>query len=232
MIDTLLNQPLKEPKVVLFDMDGVLFDSMPLHAETWLRTAEHFGLEADLNEFYLFEGMKGYDTIEILYQRTHKSPPSKEVIEEIYRFKANRFKSLDSQTPLICGTHPLIEHLIGRGVKLGVVTGSTLDSALPRIEAYYPSFSRGYIVTADMVSQGKPHPEPYIKAAGLFEVAREEILVVENAPLGVRSARAAELFTVAVTTGPIPEYHLREEGANLIFPNMQALLVWWRCTFG
>ncbi len=50
-----------------------------------------------------------------------------------------------------------------------------------------------------------------------------EAIVVENAPLGVRAAVAAQIFTIAVNTGPLPESALLNEGANMLFPSMQAL---------
>ena len=82
------------------------------------------------------------------------------------------------------------------------------------------------------MEKGKPDPEPYLRGMSLTGHCAGETLVVENAPLGVRSAVAAGAFTVAVATGPIPEEILRHEGANLIFPNMRALLAWWRVTYG
>ena len=228
----LLSKPPKEPRVVLFDMDGVLVDSMPIHALTWHDTAIKYGLKAEREEFYNYEGMKGSDTIELLYRRTFGVDPDPGLVKEIYAYKSGLFASHKGEMPPIPGTRELMKELHQRGVAIGVVTGSTIHNALPRIERYYPEFvSDEHIVTADIAPRGKPFPDPYLMGVSLFGKPKEEVLVVENAPLGIRSARAAGLFTVAVMTGPVPEYTLRAEGANLIFRNMRGLLAWWRTAF-
>ena len=81
------------------------------------------------------------------------------------------------------------------------------------------------MVTAFDVRHGKPNPEPYLKGLQKADVCAGEAMVVENAPLGVKAAVAAGIFTAAVNTGPIPDEQLRKAGANLIFPDMDVLNV-------
>jgi beta-phosphoglucomutase-like phosphatase (HAD superfamily) len=83
------------------------------------------------------------------------------------------------------------------------------------------------MVTAFDVKHGKPAPEPYLKGMEKSGVHPWEAMVVENAPLGVRAAVAAQCFTIAVNTGPLPDEMLANEGANLIFPRMTALSDAW-----
>lgn len=231
-MDDLIPIPPKEPRAVLFDMDGVLVDSMPVHARTWYETAVKYGLRADKEEFYNYEGMKGSDTIELLYKRTFGKDPDPDLVQEIYDYKSALFASHKSEMLPIPGAREVMVELSRRGRAIGVVTGSTTQNVKPRIERYYSGFvSPEHIVTADIVTRGKPFPDPYIMGVSLIGVPKEEVLVVENAPLGIRSARGAGLFTVAVATGPIPLYTLRSEGANLIFYNHHALLAWWVSTF-
>ena len=213
-------------------MDGVLVDSMPIHALTWRQTALKYGLRAEKEEFYDFEGMKGADTIRILYERTFGNEPDPELVQEIYAYKSDLFATHKREMPPIPGAREVMVELNKRGIRIGVVTGSTMHNAAPRIERYYGDFvSLDNVVTADIVSKGKPMPDPYLKGVEKIGFPKEEVAVVENAPLGIRSAHSAGLFTFAVTTGPIPLYKLREEGANLIFGNMRGLLAWWRSTF-
>lgn len=225
--------PTHEPQVVLFDMDGVLFDTMPTHVRSWAETATHYGLTAKRDEFYLFEGMKGTQTIRELYIREKQEEPSPEFVDEVYRYKCTRFRAHGSCVAPIPGVERLVRYLSGRGVKIGVVTGSSRCNAEERIEKYFGDLiTPRQIVTADDVEHGKPHPEPYLRGVDLFGTSKEEVFVVENAPLGVRSAVDAGLFTIAVTTGPIPEYTLRGEGADLVMPDMDALYVLWKHTYG
>jgi len=76
------------------------------------------------------------------------------------------------------------------------------------------------------VTHGKPDPEPYLKAWERSGFLKEECMVVENAPLGVRAAKAAGLFTCAVNTGILPDDELAAEGADRIFHSMSELLEW------
>ena len=74
------------------------------------------------------------------------------------------------------------------------------------------------------VKRGKPAPDPYLmglQKAG--DLQPNEAIVVENAPLGVRSGHAARIFTIAVNTGPLPNEVLLAAGANILFPTMPAL---------
>jgi beta-phosphoglucomutase-like phosphatase (HAD superfamily) len=82
------------------------------------------------------------------------------------------------------------------------------------------------VISSYDVVHGKPDPEPYLKAWERSGFAKNECIVVENAPLGVRAAKAAGLFAVAVNTGPLPDTDLRKEGADIVLPDMERLLLW------
>lgn len=109
-----------------------------------------------------------------------------------------------------------------------IVTGSGQRSLLDRLNAHFPDmFTRELMVTAFDVKLGKPNPEPYLMALKKAGIAPNEAVVIENAPLGVRAAVSADIFTIAVNTGPLPEHALLDEGANLLLPSMQALAEGW-----
>lgn len=227
--------PPEEPRLVLLDMDGVLVDSMPIHDYAWRTAADKYKLKYEKGEFFRAEGMKGRDTISLLYRKTYDAEPTEDFIEEVYGYKTHLFEERQAELLRpIPHVHDLILYLKEvRGIDLAVVTGSTTANALSRTGTYFEGlFTEEQLITADKVERGKPDPEPYLRGMSLTGHSAGETLVVENAPLGVRSAVAAGAFTVAVTTGPIPEEFLRCEGANLIFPNMRALLAWWRMTYG
>ena len=79
------------------------------------------------------------------------------------------------------------------------------------------------LVCAKDVKHGKPAPDPYIKGMEKAGTRPWETIVIENAPLGVRAAVAAHCFTIAVNTGPLPHSILEQEGADMVFPSMDAL---------
>ena len=109
-----------------------------------------------------------------------------------------------------------------------VVTGSGQLSLIEKLHTLSDVFSRERLITAYDVSHGKPDPEPYLKAWERSGFRKEECCVVENAPLGVRVGKAAGLFTIAVNTGPLPDELLRQEGADIVLPDMASLQAWFQ----
>lgn len=212
-----------QPKAVLFDMDGVLFDSMPNHATSWAKVCTDHGLDMTPEEAYLHEGRTGAATINILTQRQWGRDATTEEIQHIYEDKCTLFNACP-EAPKMQGAEAALEEVKASGLRIHVVTGSGQLSLLERLNTHYPSFfSLERVVSSKDVKHGKPHPEPYLKGLAQAGVQPWEAFVVENAPLGVRAAVAAGIFTIAVNTGPIPDETLLAEGAHLLFPNMQAL---------
>ena len=88
-------------------------------------------------------------------------------------------------------------------------------------------FHKEKMVTAFDVKHGKPHPEPYLMALKKSGLKPWEVLVVENAPLGVESAASAGLFTIAVNTGPLDAAVLVNSGADIVLDDMENLYEKW-----
>ena len=209
-------------------MDGVLFDSMPNHAYAWSHAMTQFGLEMTAYEAYLHEGRTGSGTINILAQRYWGRDATPEEMERIYAAKAAVFNTLPEPKPMP-GALEALTAAKETGSKIVLVTGSAQTSLLERLEEHYPGFFRQELmVTGFDVKRGKPDPEPYLmglqKAGGLKPW---EAFVVENAPLGVQAGVAANIFTIAVNTGPLPDQALADCGADIIFPSMEVLSRNW-----
>lgn len=214
-------------KAVLFDMDGVLFDSMPAHAQSWLETAHKHQLEAKLEDFYFFEGCVGFHTIDQLFQKTFDRHATKEEIDTIYEEKSNRFAQLNDGEPMK-GATAVLEQTSKSGLKQILVTGSGQHSLFDKLDKVFPShFSHDKMVTAYDVKHGKPNPEPYLRGLQKAHVKANEAVVIENAPMGIRSAVAAGIFTIAVNTGPLTDEILLKEGADLLYPDMNSLAADW-----
>ena len=214
-------------KSVLFDMDGVLFDSMPNHAYAWSHAMTDFGLKMEPEEVYMNEGRTGKGTINILSNRYWGRDATDEEVEQIYEAKSALFNSLPETQPMP-GAMDLLEKIRAQGLMRVIVTGSATHALLDRVNAAFPDiFSPELMVTAFDVRHGKPNPEPYLMGLKKAGIQASEAIVVENAPLGIQAARAAGIFTIAVNTGPLPDSVLREAGANLVMPSMQYLADHW-----
>ena len=220
-------------RAAMFDMDGVLFDSMKNHARSWHETMAHFGFDLPEWEAYMHEGRTGAGTINIVSMRERGHEATEEEIENIYRYKSELFNRCPT-VERMPGAYELTVKVKESGVVPMVVTGSGQKTLLERLQRNFPDiFRKELMVTAFDVRYGKPNPEPYLMGMekyGRFvakEVAKNNFIVVENAPLGVEAGVAAGVFTIAVNTGPLPDDALLSKGANLLFHSMQELCDDW-----
>ena len=175
----------------------------------------------------MHEGRTGASTVNLVSLRERGVEESEERIQEIYRVKSSYFNEYPPADPMP-GALELLLKLKAQGLKILIVTGSGQHSLLDKLNHHFPGiFQRELMVTAFDVKHGKPHPEPYLMGMEKGGLRPDECIVVENAPLGVRAAKAAGIFTIAVNTGPLPDEVLTNEGADLLFPSMQALADNW-----
>lgn len=235
MIDIKINEYIKKhsfgqfsPKAVLFDMDGVLYDSMPHHAICWKQAMAEFGIDMPEADTYKYEGMRGVETIQIVVKEQQGRNISEEEAQAMYDEKARLF-GLMPETPIMEGVKELMHQIKADGLQIGIVTGSGQRPLIQRVLHDFADFvDDRHIVCAYDVKRGKPAPDPYLmglqKAGGLQPW---EGIVVENAPLGVKAGVAAQMFTVAVNSGPLPDSALADQGANIVLPRMTELCCLW-----
>lgn len=217
------------PKAVLFDMDGVLYDSMPRHAVAWRESMAHFGLVMTADDAYATEGARGIDTIVAMVKRQQQRDITLDEAQQMYNLKSKLFHDM-GDPPLMPGIISLMEQLKACGLTIGVCTGSGQKPLINRLLTDFGNYlDQAHIVTAYDVTKGKPAPDPYLmglQKAGSLKPW--QAIVVENAPLGVQAGVAAQIFTIAVNTGPLPDKALADCGADIIFPSMEHLSKSWK----
>jgi len=219
------NYPVFDLKAVFFDMDGVLFDSMPFHARAWQQAMNEFGLNFSLYDAYMNEGRTGGSTIDEMFLKQYGKTADEGTKQKIYQRKSDLFNSCDVAPTIIPDVDKLLKLLKNNGLRLFVVTGSAQISLIETLNQSFPDiFDEGNLITAFDCKIGKPDPEPYLIALQRAKVEKWQAVVVENAPLGVRSAVAAGIFTVGVNTGILKPEELLKEGANIVVPNMKSLM--------
>ena len=212
-------------KAILFDMDGVLYDSMPAHDRSWRQTMDEMKLHYLPQEFYFQEGRVGQSTINTVFQRNLHRDATEEEIKRIYARKSELFQQYNSGA-IFSGAAPLLRYIDASGLKPVLVTGSGQPSLLDRLETHFPGiFTPETMVTAFDVTEGKPHPEPYLRGLQKGgDLKPNQAFAVENAPLGIESAVAAGIFTIAVNTGPLSNSILSGAGASIVLSSMEELL--------
>ncbi len=216
---------LSEKKVFLFDMDGVLYDSMPNHAVAWQKSMAQFDINMTAADAYATEGSRGIDTIRMMVKEQRGEDITLEEAQRMYDVKTEIFHSMPT-APIFPNVIEVMETLKSHGIQIGVVTGSGQRPLIQRLLDDFGRFlDEAHIVSAYDVERGKPYPDPYLmglKKAGNLSPA--EGVVVENAPLGVKAGVAAGIYTIAINSGPLPDSVLLGEGANVLYHNMGELL--------
>ena len=215
-------------KAVLFDMDGILYDSMKYHAKAWYETMSKNNLQSTPEEFYIHEGRTGGNTINLIIQRNLNREATEDEKKNIYKYKSDLFNKYN-KNETIPHVYDVLKAVKELGLNRVLVTGSGQKKLIDNLNVNFPDmFQQDMMVTAYDVKYGKPHPEPYLmglKKAG--NLNPNQAIVIENAPMGVEAAVAAGIFTIAVNTGPLPNKMLIDAGADIVFPSMAELLKYW-----
>ena len=214
-------------KAVFFDMDGIIFNSMPYHAQAWVYALNSVGVPFTPYDVYMNEGRTGAATVNLAFMDTFDREATEEEIQQIYKLKSDKFDEINI-IKAVEGIGELLKKVKAQGLHIYVVTGSSQSSLLNSLEKYFPGiFHKDNIISAHDVKFGKPHPEPYLKALEKSKLQPSEAIVIENAPMGVESAVAAGIFTIAINTGILEEFILDKSGANVVYPNMAAFERRW-----
>lgn len=213
-------------RAYFFDMDGVLFNSMPHHAIAWEEVMKEHDLPFTAYDCYLNEGRTGESVIREAMWKARNRDATPDEIKQIYTEKSERFNLLAQQaggTVVIDGVAEVLRYVQSTGSQIWVVTGSGMRSLLDNLNnALPPVFQRDRMITAFDVTHGKPDPEPYLKAWERSGLQKEQCFVIENAPLGIRSGKAAGLTVYAVNTGILMREDLAQ--ADQVFDSMAELL--------
>jgi len=182
----------------LFDLDGTLADSMPLHLRSWQQAVREYGGEFPLELFWAWGGIPLTRTVEMLNERFGYTL---DPVAVVHRKEQLYLTMLDELKPVAS----VVAHVVAQYGKLpmAVVSGSprlTVERTLATLglSHYFPT-----IVAMEDYTHGKPDPEPFLLAAEKLGVAPADCLVFEDAEAGIRSARAAGMDLVQV---PVPHF--------------------------
>lgn len=180
--------PCFEPEGILFDLDGVLIDSTPSVTRVWHRWAEEHGYDP-ATVIHVAHGRRAIETVEYF-------APHLDSAAELLEIERRELADTEGLT-VFAGVRELLRTLPDD--LWTVVTSGTRALARKRLSVGglpVPS----HLVSADDVSQGKPHPAPFLKGAEKLGLAPDRCVVVEDSPSGIRSAHAAGIKAIAVPT--------------------------------
>jgi mannitol-1-/sugar-/sorbitol-6-phosphatase len=204
---------MKDLEAILFDLDGVIIDSEPLHEKAFRQTSLHLGRDLTQEEVASLKG-----TVEEIgaAKLLEYNPTATLSVVEVMEYHNNTFKALFDQMRLIPGSREFIQKAHKKGFKLGLTTSALRENQQRIFEMFNlgPFFST--IITGQDIINGKPHPEPYLKTAEKLGVAPTNALVIEDSVNGVRSGKAAGCRVIAITTSFSRERLMELQADNVV----------------
>jgi HAD superfamily hydrolase (TIGR01509 family) len=180
-------------KGLIFDLDGVLVDSMPTHYKAWkIAFDETTSLQVDERSIYLLEGMRGEDLVEEIFKKYSYTDLSK--TKEVLLRKDEIFRSMMNVKP-----YDKVNEIL-RQLKCtkGIVSGSAKQDVVSIIDRCLQNDVINIVLTGDDIAQGKPNPEGFKLFLQRARLNPSDVLVIENAPLGVQASNNAEISPVVV----------------------------------
>ena len=205
-------------KAVLFGLDGVVLDNMNFHYKAWADTLSHYALSPDPADIYQGESSNSESFARRILEEAGLVP-TRESVDVMLSYKKSTYSALGNpalfpeikEAALLCKKE---------GIKTGIVTDALREEVTHELmPAAQNSFD--LVVTGDMVSKCKPHPEPYLHACKTLKIQPASALAVESTPHGIQSAISAGCACVAIETA-LPSKYL--SGAGLTVKNHAELL--------
>jgi beta-phosphoglucomutase family hydrolase len=191
-----LKLPEGEFKAYLFDCDGTVADSMPLHFIAWKKALGEWGCDFDEDLFYSWGGLSVAKIISLLNEMRGLNMP----VAEVEHRKESLYYEL---LPQLTAVPEVLEHIEDKygQIPFAVVSGSTRESVTASLTALHLLDRFEALVCAGEYKKGKPDPEIFLLAAERLGVAPQDCLVFEDAELGIQGATAAGMASVRV---PLP----------------------------
>ncbi len=180
-------------KAYLFDCDGTIVDSMPLHYIAWNKALREWGCDFNEELFYSWGGMPVSEIIAELNRHYGLSMPV-ELLSQ--RKEALYFEAL----PQLKAVPEVLEHIeLSHGqIPFAVVSGSTRDSVTASLTTLKILDRFETLVCSGDYQRSKPHPEPFLTAAERLGIAPSDCLVFEDTDMGIQAATAAGMASVKV----------------------------------
>ncbi|WP_370516987.1 HAD family hydrolase [Micromonospora sp. HM134] len=180
-------------RAYLFDCDGTIVDSMPVHHLAWRAALDEWGCDLPEDLFYAWGGRPVADIVVDLNARHGLAMP----VDVVARRREDAYQSFLPQLTAVPGVLAHIERA-HRQVPFAVVSGSTRESVTASLTALDLLDRFDVLVCAEDYARAKPNPECYLLAARLLDVPPERCLVFEDTDLGVAAATAAGMASVRV----------------------------------
>jgi beta-phosphoglucomutase len=190
-------------KAILFDLDGVIVDSLHYHYLAWDHMFKEIGGSVTEESILLTEGMNSFEILPLLLKQFKTELPVEKHLQFI-EDKRNYFRQI-AKLSYYPKAFETIEELRSRGYTTALVTACARKNMEKSIDSEHQKLF-DFIISGDDVKRSKPSPEPYLIAQKTLGIEVAECVAVENAPLGVESVKNAGMICIAVESTLGREY--------------------------
>ncbi|XHX76077.1 MAG: HAD family hydrolase [Stenomitos frigidus ULC029] len=206
---------------ILYDLDGTLVNTDPLHFQVWQVMLQACGLDID-EAFYQAKISGRLNPAIVQDLLPHLSPPHQ---QQFIEQKEAQFRERAPQLTPLAGLMKVIEWATEQGLKQGVVTNAPPENAHHILRSLHLEETFDQVVIADILGIGKPDPAPYTHALQQFNLSPKQALAFEDSPSGMRSAVGAGILTIGIATSYDPQM-LYDLGATLVISDFTAPVLW------
>ena len=197
-------------KLVIFDMDGTLFDTERIQVQKWIEAARELGIPLNENALYEKIGLSAKDSKKYL-QETCGEGFDYDSVKALKRQLLNKHVA-EKGTPIKDGLPELMKFLEEQKIKTAIATSRSRENAFHFLTHAGKDFDKQFdcIVTGDMIEKGKPNPDIFLRVAKELGMPAKNSLVIEDAPNGIRAATAARMRVVMVPDSVQPDEELKK----------------------
>lgn len=182
-------------KAVLFDMDGILFDSEKHYMAGTIEQMKAYGYRGDIKDIYRIIGTSMKETYEILYELLDRKVELDTIIKNNEKYFLEDHP-LDYKELMFDGVEEVVKELKDKEIRLAVCSSSPKETILEALSEMGIKDYFEVVISSDEVSKSKPEPDVYLKAVELLEIEKEDCIVYEDSRLGVEAGINAGIYTI------------------------------------